>query len=248
MLAAQPGFQRREPGVHVRGRRRSAGARSRDGRQTVVLAAFSTQERSAAAVARWRPAAGGAGRALRWPRRGVQRDQQLHLSCLGPVDMPGSRHSRSCCCSRCWVFRGLDRRRAAAARGCGSAIVLYVPLPTPGSTRRSRACRSSLVNLVTGMGLGLGIDYSLFVLSRYREELARRSRHVRGHQTHDADRRSHRAVQLADSRLGARFAARVSAAVRGVDGQSAAWSLPCSAGFCLAWLCCRPCSSRSGRG
>ena len=28
------------------------------------------------------------------------------------------------------------------------------------------------VNLVTGMGLGLAIDYSLFVLSRYREELA----------------------------------------------------------------------------
>ena len=29
------------------------------------------------------------------------------------------------------------------------------------------------LNLVTGMGLGLGIDYSLFVVSRYREELAR---------------------------------------------------------------------------
>ncbi|HVV59312.1 MAG TPA: MMPL family transporter [Gaiellaceae bacterium] len=29
------------------------------------------------------------------------------------------------------------------------------------------------VNLVTGLGLGLAIDYSLFVLSRYREELAR---------------------------------------------------------------------------
>ena len=28
------------------------------------------------------------------------------------------------------------------------------------------------VNLVTGVGLGLGIDYSLFILSRYREELA----------------------------------------------------------------------------
>jgi RND superfamily putative drug exporter len=30
------------------------------------------------------------------------------------------------------------------------------------------------VNIVTGMGLGLSIDYSLFVVSRYREELARR--------------------------------------------------------------------------
>jgi uncharacterized membrane protein YdfJ with MMPL/SSD domain len=29
------------------------------------------------------------------------------------------------------------------------------------------------LNLVTGLGLGLGIDYSLFIVSRYREELAR---------------------------------------------------------------------------
>jgi uncharacterized membrane protein YdfJ with MMPL/SSD domain len=29
------------------------------------------------------------------------------------------------------------------------------------------------INLVTGLGIGLGIDYSLFVLSRYREEVAR---------------------------------------------------------------------------
>ncbi len=29
------------------------------------------------------------------------------------------------------------------------------------------------LNLVTGLGLGLAIDYSLFVVSRYREELAR---------------------------------------------------------------------------
>ena len=28
------------------------------------------------------------------------------------------------------------------------------------------------LNLVSGMGLGLGIDYSLFVLYRYREQLA----------------------------------------------------------------------------
>jgi uncharacterized membrane protein YdfJ with MMPL/SSD domain len=30
------------------------------------------------------------------------------------------------------------------------------------------------INLVTGLGLGLAIDYSLFIVSRYREELARR--------------------------------------------------------------------------
>src|SRR5256885_934871 len=30
------------------------------------------------------------------------------------------------------------------------------------------------INLVTGLGLGLAIDYSLFMVSRYREEIARR--------------------------------------------------------------------------
>ncbi len=29
------------------------------------------------------------------------------------------------------------------------------------------------LNLVTGLGLGLAIDYSLFIVSRYREEIAR---------------------------------------------------------------------------
>ena len=30
-----------------------------------------------------------------------------------------------------------------------------------------------VINMLTGMGLALGIDYSLFVVSRYREERAR---------------------------------------------------------------------------
>ena len=30
-----------------------------------------------------------------------------------------------------------------------------------------------LLNLTTGLGLGLAIDYSLFIVSRYREEAAR---------------------------------------------------------------------------
>ena len=29
------------------------------------------------------------------------------------------------------------------------------------------------LNLVTGLGLGLAIDYSLFIVSRYREEIAK---------------------------------------------------------------------------
>src|SRR5262249_50376906 len=37
-----------------------------------------------------------------------------------------------------------------------------------------------VINMLTGMGLALGIDYSLFILSRYREERAR------GREQHDA--------------------------------------------------------------
>ena len=43
-----------------------------------------------------------------------------------------------------------------------------------GSGSRSRSIRLSVfaLNLVTGLGLGLAIDYSLFIVSRWREEAA----------------------------------------------------------------------------
>ena len=34
------------------------------------------------------------------------------------------------------------------------------------------------LNLITGLGLGLAIDYSLFMVSRFREELERGLRHA----------------------------------------------------------------------
>ena len=42
-----------------------------------------------------------------------------------------------------------------------------------------------MVNMITMMGMAVGIDYSLFVVSRYREELAR----GRGKDGRDRDRR-----------------------------------------------------------
>jgi RND superfamily putative drug exporter len=69
-----------------------------------------------------------------------------------------------------WVFRGLVAAALPLLVG-GFAIVLtflLLRLVDAGIAPLSIFA----VNLVTGMGLGLGIDYSLFVLARYREELA----------------------------------------------------------------------------
>ena len=69
-----------------------------------------------------------------------------------------------------WVFRGLVAAALPLLVG-GFAIVLTFLLLR--IIDHVLGLSIFAVNLVTGMGLGLGIDYSLFVLSRYREELAR---------------------------------------------------------------------------
>jgi RND superfamily putative drug exporter len=70
-----------------------------------------------------------------------------------------------------WVFRGLVA--ALLPLVCGALTIL-------GSLLLLRALNavspvsSYALNIVTGAGLGLGIDYSLLLVSRFREELARR--------------------------------------------------------------------------
>ena len=68
-----------------------------------------------------------------------------------------------------WVFRGLVAAALPLLVG-GFAIVLTFLLLR--LIDQFAGLSVFAVNLVTGMGLGLGIDYSLFVLARYREELA----------------------------------------------------------------------------
>ena len=52
-----------------------------------------------------------------------------------------------------------------------------------------------IVNMITGMGLALGIDYSLFIVSRYREERGRAARKVRRDHRLRSDREPRRPLQ-----------------------------------------------------
>ena len=63
-------------------------------------------------------------------------------------------------------------RRGAAGPplGCGLFAVLGTFVTLKLLTKFTEVSVFSL-NLTTGLGLGLAIDYSLFVVSRYREEL-----------------------------------------------------------------------------
>ena len=74
------------------------------------------------------------------------------------------------------------------------------------------------LNIVTGAGLGLGIDYSLLLVSRYREELARSGPGAEAVRVDAADGRPDGRVQLGDRRRVDRDAHRLSARVPSLDG------------------------------
>ncbi len=163
LLAAQPGFQRElaYSATHL------PTLVSRDGRQTLVLAAFATQDRSAAAAARVDSELADSGVLFggndvtyheinERTASDLKRAEAFAIPILLLLSF--------------WVFRGLIAAALPLLVG-GFAIVLTFLLLR--LIDHVLGLSVFAVNLVTGMGLGLGIDYSLFVLSRYREELAR---------------------------------------------------------------------------
>jgi uncharacterized membrane protein YdfJ with MMPL/SSD domain len=162
LLAARPGFQR----VLDYPRTRLPELLSRDGRQTLLLAAFATREEAGTAVEAVSPRLAGSGVrfggndvAFREINKRTTSDLRRAEMLAFPILLLLS----------FWVFRGLVAALLPLLVG-GFAIVLTFLLLR--LIDQMLGLSIFAVNLVTGMGLGLGIDYSLFVLSRYREELA----------------------------------------------------------------------------
>jgi RND superfamily putative drug exporter len=69
-----------------------------------------------------------------------------------------------------WVFRGVVAALLPVLVGVVSILTAFLGLRLAASVGD---VSTYALNLVTGLGLGLAIDYSLLVVSRYREEIAR---------------------------------------------------------------------------
>jgi uncharacterized membrane protein YdfJ with MMPL/SSD domain len=171
LLTTQRGFQRIRfyPATH------SNALLSRDGRETVVLAAFATPDDATTAVAHVRTAlstpslqARLAGMSVRFG--GVARiNQELNERTTSDLARAELLAFPLLLLLSFWFFRGLVAALLPLLVGGFAIVIAFLLLRlvdqlTPISVFS--------LNLVSGMGLGLGIDYSLFVLYRYREELA----------------------------------------------------------------------------
>jgi RND superfamily putative drug exporter len=162
LLSTQPGFQRvlDYPATHL------PALVSRDGHQTVVLAAFSSQERSAAAAARLGPRLAGQGVRFGGPQVAFNEINSRTSSDLKNAELLAF---PILLLLSLWVFRGLIAAALPLLVGGFAIVLTFLALRL---IDQGLGLSIFAVNLVTGMGLGLGIDYSLFVLSRFREELA----------------------------------------------------------------------------
>ena len=163
LLATQPGFQRAldYPSSHL------PALISRDGRLTLVLGAFSSQARSAAAVQHIRSRLAGSG--VRFGGNDVA-FHEINERTSSDLRNAETLALPILLLLSFWVFRGLIAAALPLLVGGFAIVITFLLLRLVDQVL---GLSVFAVNLVTGMGLGLGIDYSLFVLSRYREELAR---------------------------------------------------------------------------
>lgn len=162
LLSAQPGFQRAidYSKTHL------PLLVSRDGHLTLVLAAFANRDYSTHAVEHVRAQVAGSGVrfggndvAFNEINKTTSSDLQRAEMFAFPILLLLS----------FWVFRGLVAAALPLLVGGFAIVLTFLFLRL---IDQFAGVSVFAVNLVTGMGLGLGIDYSLFVLARYREELA----------------------------------------------------------------------------
>ncbi len=162
LLSKQPGFQRAldYPATHL------PVLVSRNGRQTLVLAAFANRERSAEAVKHIRPQLAGSDVRLGGNDVAFHEITERTSSDLTRAEMFAF---PLLLLLSFWVFRGLIAAALPLLVGGFAIVITFLLLRV---IDQGLGLSIFAVNLVTGVGLGLGIDYSLFILSRYREELA----------------------------------------------------------------------------
>jgi uncharacterized membrane protein YdfJ with MMPL/SSD domain len=166
LLSKQPGFQRALDYGGVGPNSHLPVLVSRDGRQTLVLAAFANRERSAEAVKRIRPQLADSGVRLGGNDVAFQEINKRTSSDLTRAEMFAF---PLLLLLSFWVFRGLIAAALPLLVGGFAIVITFLLLRV---IDQGLGLSIFAVNLVTGIGLGLGIDYSLFILSRYREELA----------------------------------------------------------------------------
>lgn len=162
LLSAQPGFQRvvDYPATHL------SDLVSRDGRETLVLAAFAKQEDSMHAVEHVRSQLAGDG--VRFGGNDIAFDE-VNERTTSDLRRAETFAFPILLLLSFWVFRGLIAAALPLLVGGFAIVLTFLVLRI---VDQFAGLSIFAVNLVTGVGLGLGIDYSLFVLSRYREELA----------------------------------------------------------------------------
>ena len=132
-------------------------------------------------------------------------------------------------------LRGPRARRDARVPHPAAAVAAVLPRPRHDPAARGRDDHGArarflaltavnqayslsifALNLVIGLGLGLAIDYTLFLVTRFREELAQGQPGRRP--DHGAHRRSHGRLQRGDGGARARHADGLPARVPEVDG------------------------------
>ncbi len=138
---------------------------SRDRRQTVVVAAFTDDELDATERLRAKLAGEGVrigGPDVVNPEIGEQVSSDLARAELIAFPL--------LFLLSLWVFRSLVAALLPPLVGALSIVTTFLLMRAVDSGVTSLSIYA--LNLVTGIGLGLAIDYSLFMVSRYREELA----------------------------------------------------------------------------
>ena len=127
-----------------------------------------------------------------------------------------------------FVFRGL---RAAAVPLVGAVFAIAVTLGVMGLVMVAVPLSVFALNLVIALGLGLSVDFSLLIVSRFREEFRRQGSIEAALAHRPADRRAHRAFQLDHDRGGHGHARHLPRALRLLDGDRRCDRRP--GGWCL---------------